>query len=78
VALFAVGPLIANGRYLVFKVVDVGTPGDNGDTVSLEWVPDFVIACRWVDSKTDSFNGYSLYTGYTIIEGNLVVHYYGE
>lgn len=78
VAWFAVGPLIAstNRKYLVFKVVDGGTPGVNGDKVylSLPWVDDLSTACAMVTGEeTDS-----LYTGNTITGGNLVVHFYGE
>ena len=57
-------------QFLFFKVVDGGTPGDNGDAFSVQWVTDRDDACSMVENQSDPSGVY------TIIGGNLVVHYY--
>jgi len=75
-AWFAAGPTgpddFSDLGYLVFKVVDGGTPGDNGDTLSVQWKSDRDDACSMVENKETPSGPY------TIIGGNLVVHYYEE
>jgi len=75
-AWFAAGPTgpddVSDLGYLVFKVIDGGTPGDNGDALSVQWVNNETDACTMVVSGDDPIHQY------TIIEGNLVVHYYEE
>jgi len=66
---FAAGP--GTKGYLVFEVVDGGTPGVNNDALSLQWVLGFDDACTMVGSDT------LLDTVYIITGGNLVVHFYG-
>ena len=63
---------IYGDQFLFFKVVDGGTPGDNGDALSVQWIPDRDDACSMVENQGEPSGVY------TIIGGNLVVHYYEE
>jgi len=76
IAWFAAGPTgpddVSDLGYLVFRVVDVGTPGDNGDTLSVQWIENETDACTMVTGMGEPLHPYP------IIGGNLVVHYYEE
>ena len=71
-AWFAAGPTgpddVSDLGYLVFEVVDGGTPGDNGDALSVQWEYDRDDACTMVENMSQPSGAY------TIIGGNLVVH----
>ena len=74
-AWFAAGPTGPDDAnpdlgYLVFKVVDDGTPGDNGDLLSVQWIKNESDDCDMVTGMGEPSSAY------TIIGGNLVVHYY--
>ena len=60
-------------QFLFFKVVDGGTPGDNGDVFVVEWLLERSDACSNVHEMIDPS-----WPPYTIIGGNLVDHYYEE
>jgi hypothetical protein len=58
----------ASGIYVIWKVVDGGTPGTNGDTAGFTTAPDqagAISACN---------NAATGVTNYAITDGNLVVH----
>ena len=61
---------IYEDQFLFFKVVDGGTPGDNGDALSVQWIPDRDDACSLAENQGEPSGVYN------IIGGNLVVHYY--
>ena len=64
----------SDGRWLVMKVRDVGTPASDGDEVSAVWVADKNAAAIML--STGELTG-KVYT-YGLIGGNLGVHYYEE
>ena len=64
----------SDGRWLVMKVRDVGTPASDGDEVSAVWVADENAAAIMLSTGDLTGNVYT----YGLIGGNLVVHYYEE